>query len=49
MLSNDAKAATFAITVTTIYVPLVALSTQYNAKLLHQLKLGFKTTNINQK
>ena len=49
VLSNDAKVATFAITDAALYVPVVALSTQYNAKLLYQLKLGFKRTNINQK
>ena len=42
MLSNDAKATTFAITDTKLYVPVVTLSTQDNAKLLQQLKLGFK-------
>ena len=34
--------ATFAITDTKLYVPVVALSTQDNAKLLEQLKSGFK-------
>ena len=33
---------TFAITDTTLYVPVVTLSTQDNAKLLQQLKSGFK-------
>ena len=32
----------FAITVTKLYVPVVTLSTQNNAKLLKQLKSGFK-------
>ena len=34
--------ATFAITNTGLYVPVVTLSTQENAKLLQQLKSGFK-------
>ena len=34
--------ATFAITDTKLYVPIVTLSTQDNAKLLQQLKSGFK-------
>ena len=44
MLSNDIKATTFAITDTKRYVLLVTLSTQDNAKLLQQLKSGFKRT-----
>ena len=36
------QGATFAITETKLYVPLVTLSTQDNAKLLQQLKSGFK-------
>ena len=36
------QCATFAITDTKLYVPLVTLSTQDNAKLLQQLKSGFK-------
>ena len=35
---------TFTITETNLYVPLVTLSTQDNAKLLPQLKFGFKRT-----
>ena len=35
---------TFTITETNLYVPVVNLSTQDNAKLLPQLKLGFKRT-----
>ena len=35
---------TFAITETKFYVPVVTFSTQHNAKLLPQLKLGFKRT-----
>ena len=38
VFSNDAKATTFAITDTKLYVPVVILSTQDNAKLLEQLK-----------
>ena len=40
---------TFAITDTTMYVPVVILSTQDNAKLLEQLKSGLKKqlTRIN--
>ena len=34
--------ATFVITNTKLYVPIVTLSTQDNAKLLQQLKSGFK-------
>ena len=41
--------ATFTITETRLYVPLITLSTQDNAKLLPQLKSGFKrTTNLNK-
>ena len=42
VLSNDTKATTSAITDTKIYVPVVILSIQDNAKLLQQLKSGFK-------
>ena len=35
---------TFTITETNLYVPIVTLSTQDNAKLLPQLKSGFKRT-----
>ena len=35
---------TFTITETNLYVPVVTLSTQNNAKLLPQLKPGFKRT-----
>ena len=35
---------TFTITETNLYVPVVTLSTQDNAKLLSQLKSGFKRT-----
>ena len=44
ILSNDAKATTFAITDTKVYVPVVTLSTQDNEKLLQQLKSGFIRT-----
>ena len=50
MLSNDTKATTVAITDTKLYVPVVALLTQDNAKLLQQLKSGFNVkANINHK
>ena len=38
------RAPTFTITETNLYVPIVTLSTQDNAKLLSQLKSGFKRT-----
>ena len=44
VLSNDTKATAFAITDRKLYVPVVTLSTRDNAKLLEQLKLGFKGT-----
>ena len=44
VLSNDTKATTFAITDAKRYAPIVTLSTQDNAKLLQQLKSGFKRT-----
>ena len=44
VLSNDTKATTFAITDTKFYVLVVTPSTQDNAKLLQQLKSGFKRT-----
>ena len=43
-ISNSTGAGRFAITDTRLYVPVVTLSTQDNAKLLHQLKSGFKRT-----
>ena len=53
MLFNDTKATTFVVINTKLYVPVVALSTQDNAKLLQQWKPGFERTiywkNINQK
>ena len=42
VLSNDTKATTSAINDTKLYVTVVTLSTQDNAKLLQQLKSGFK-------
>ena len=44
VLSNNTKATTFAITDTKLYVPFLNLSAQNNAKLLQQLKSGFKRT-----
>ena len=45
----DAKATTFAVTDTKLYVPVLILSTQGNTKLLQQLKSSFKrTTNWNK-
>ena len=44
VLSNDTKTTTFTVTDTKLYVPVVTLSTQDNAKLLQQLKSGFKGT-----
>ena len=44
-LSNDKKTTTFAITDTKVYVPVVTLSTQDNAKLFEQLNSGFKRTS----
>ena len=38
------KVPTFTVTETNLYVPVVTLSTQDNAKLLPQLKSGFKRT-----
>ena len=43
-IANSASAERFAITDTKRYVPVVTLSTQDNAKLLQQLKSGFKRT-----
>ena len=44
LLSNDTKAAAFAVTDTKLYVSVVKLSTQDNARLLKQLKLVFQRT-----
>ena len=44
LVSCGAGKIKFAITNTRFYVPIVTLSTQDNAKLLQQLKSGFKRT-----
>ena len=44
VITNFTGAGKFAITDTKIYVPVVTLSTQDNAKLLQQLKSAFKRT-----
>ena len=44
VISNSTGAEKFKITETKLYVPVVTLSTQDNAKLLQQLKSGFKRT-----
>ena len=42
VITNSTGAGRFTITDTKLYVPAVTLSTQDNAKLLQQLKSGFK-------
>ena len=42
VITNSTGAGTFEITDTKLYVPVVTLSIQENAKLLQQLKSGFK-------
>ena len=42
VITNSTSEEKFEITDTKLYVPVVTLSTQDNAKLLHQLKPGFK-------
>ena len=42
VITNSVGVKKFAITDTKLYVPVVTLSTQYNAKLLQQLKSSFK-------
>ena len=42
VITNSTGAGAFEITDTKLYVPVVTLSTQENAKLLQQLKSGFK-------
>ena len=42
VITNSTSAGTFEITDTKLYVPVVTLSTKENAKLLQQLKSGFK-------
>ena len=44
IITNSTGVGRFAITDTKLYVPVVTLSTQENAKLLQQLKSGFKRT-----
>ena len=44
VITNSTGAGRFAITDTKLYVPVVTLSTQYNAKLLQQLKSRFNRT-----
>ena len=44
VLSSDTKAETFAVIDTRFFLPVVTLLTQYNEKLLEQLKPGFKRT-----
>ena len=44
VITNSIGAGTFEITDTKLYVPVVTLSTQENAKFLQQLKSGFKRT-----
>ena len=44
VITNSTGVGKFAITETKLYVPVVTLSTQDNAKLLQQLKSGFKRT-----
>ena len=44
IITNSAGARKFEIRETKLYVPVVTLSTQDNAKLLQQLKSGFKKT-----
>ena len=44
VFTNSTGTAKFAITETKLYVPVVTLSTEDNAKLLQQLKSSFKRT-----
>ena len=44
VITNSTGVQTFKINDTKLYVPVVTLSTQDNAKLLQQLKSGFKRT-----
>ena len=44
VITNSAGVAKFAITATKLYVPVVTLSTQDDAKLLQQLKSDFRGT-----
>ena len=45
VITNSIDEEKFAITETKLYVSVIILSTQDNAKLLQQLKSGFKRTN----
>ena len=42
VITNSTGAGRFALTYTNLYFPVINLSTQYNSKLLQQLKSGFK-------
>ena len=44
VISSATRETKFAITETKLYIPVVTLSTEDNAKLLQQLKSGFKRT-----
>ena len=44
VITNSTGEGKFAITETKLYVPVITLSTKDNAKLLQQLKSGFKRT-----
>ena len=44
VITNSTGAGRFTITDTKLYVPVITLSTQDNAKLLQQFKSGFKRT-----
>ena len=44
VITNSTGEGKFPITETNLYVPVVTLSRKDNAKLLHQLKSGFKRT-----
>ena len=45
VITNSTVERKFAITDTKLYVPVLTLSTKDNAKLLEQLKSGFKRSN----
>ena len=44
VISSATRETKFALTDTKLYVPVVTLSTQDNAKMLEQLRSGFKRT-----
>ena len=48
VITSSTGEQTFVITVTKLYVALVTLSTQNNAKLLEQLKLCFKKEQLTE-